>query len=46
MAVCTDVGAEMAQPLLRHRKMQGALRTAAKLHETWNAPVEVAPSPK
>src|SRR3954467_3998640 len=45
-AVCSARGTEMAQPLLRQTDRHGALRTAAKLHATWKAPVEVAPSPK
>src|SRR2546430_17155585 len=45
-AVCFEPGVEIAQPLLRQKKMHGALKTPAKLSPTWNSPVEAVPSPK
>jgi hypothetical protein len=45
-AVWIPRGVEMAQPLLRRKKMHGAFFTWARLHDTWKSPVEVAPSPK
>src|SRR3954463_16514824 len=45
-AVCWVAAVEMAQPLLRQMKMQGALKTPAKFIPTWKSPVEAVPSPK
>ena len=45
-AVCLLPGVEIAQPLLRQKKMHGALKTPAKFSPTWNCPVDAVPSPK
>ena len=44
--VCADTGVEIAQPLLLQKSTSGARMTAAKFAPSWNAPSEVAPSPK
>src|SRR5215213_10560337 len=44
--VCASTGVEIAQPLLLQTKTAGAFITAAKFTPSWNAPSDVAPSPK
>jgi hypothetical protein len=44
--VCASTGVEIAQPLLLQKRTSGARITAAKFAPSWNAPSEVAPSPK
>src|SRR4029450_6744957 len=45
-AVCAESGVEIAHWLLLQKSTSGARITAAKLAPWWNAPSEVAPSPK
>ena len=45
-AVCASRGVEIAQPLLLQKRITGAFITAAKFAPSWNAPSDVAPSPK
>ena len=44
--VCAESGVEIAHWLLLQRRTSGARITAAKFAPSWNAPSEVAPSPK
>src|SRR3954447_18056737 len=44
--VWASTGVEIAQPLLLQKRTTGARITAAKFAPSWNAPSEVAPSPK
>ena len=44
-AVCLLVGVEYAYPLFSMMHTKGSRCTAAKFRPSWNAPVEVAPSP-
>ena len=44
--VCACTGVEIAQPLLLQKRINGALVTAPKFAPSWNAPSDVAPSPK
>src|SRR6266545_5427327 len=43
--VCRSRGTLIAQPLLRHTKTTGILRTAAKLRPVWKSAALVPPSP-
>src|SRR3954453_2295841 len=45
-AVWAESGVEIAHWLLLQKRTSGARITAAKLAPSWNAPSEVAPSPK
>ena len=45
-AVCSSTGVEIAHWLLLQKRTSGARMTAAKFAPSWNAPSEVAPSPK
>src|SRR3954468_3078489 len=45
-AVCAESGVEIAHWLLLQKRIAGALNTPAKFAPSWNAPSEVAPSPK
>jgi hypothetical protein len=44
--VCAVIGVEIAHWLLLQKRTSGAPVTAAKFAPSWNAPSEVAPSPK
>src|SRR5690242_3070326 len=44
--VWAEIGVEIAQPLLLQTRTSGACITAAKFAPSWNAPSDVAPSPK
>src|SRR6476661_9950410 len=44
--VCAESGVEIAHWLLLQKRTSGARITAARLAPSWNAPSEVAPSPK
>ena len=45
-AVCADSGVEIAHWLLLQKRTSGARITPAKFAPSWNAPSDVAPSPK
>src|SRR5262245_46919224 len=45
-AVCCATGVEIAHWLLLQKRTTGAFMTPAKVNPSWNAPSEVAPSPK
>ena len=45
-AVCAESGVEIAHWLLLQSSTSGAFMTAAMFAPSWNAPSEVAPSPK
>jgi hypothetical protein len=45
-AVCADSGVEIAHWLLLQSSTSGARITPAKFAPSWNAPSDVAPSPK
>ncbi len=44
--VCAVIGVEIAHWLLLQKRIVGVSITAAKFAPSWNAPSEVAPSPK
>ena len=44
--VCAESGVEIAHWLLLQKRISGARMTAAKFAPSWNAPSDVAPSPK
>src|SRR5918999_3465814 len=45
-AVCAESGVEIAHWLLLQKRTTGAFMTPAKVAPSWNAPSDVAPSPK
>ena len=43
---CCETGVDSAQPFISSTKSAGTFQSCARLSDSWNVPVFVAPSPK
>ena len=46
IGACCDIGVDSAQPFISSTKSAGTFQSCARLSDSWNVPVLVAPSPK